>query len=391
MQCERIFDHLLEIPACALIATGRTGTDFLHSLFDSHPEVLMFNGPLFFPYFWDSSVCVKAGSFDIADLIREFVGKNIELFKTRYHLIERKNQLGENFDQSLDVDLAVFEETVVQLLKNREQNPRNILLAIYAAYAICTGQDVLEKKLLFHHAHHFEALGPFLEDFPKAKVICMTRDPRASFVSGIEKWRAYAPVTDNEQHLYCLAKRILTDAKTMEKYGNEYLVVRVEDLDRECIFDKLCKWLNISYDKCLERSTWGGLKWLGDALSSNENRDGGRSRHMLKNQWEKKLGFIGRYVFNFILNSRLKHYGYSYKKVHFIDSIVVLFLVWLPLSHETRFLSLSYIRGALKKGEYKRILKNIIFYLSRVFLFLKYSFKEIRGEGCSQPVLKCDE
>ena len=121
----------------------------------------------------------------------------------------------------------MFEGAVVQLLKNREQNSRNILLAIYAAYAICAGQDVLEKKLLFHHAHHFEALGPFLEDFPAAKVICMTRDPRASFVSGIEKWRAYAPVNGSEQHVYNLVKRILTDAKTMEEYGNEYLVVRV--------------------------------------------------------------------------------------------------------------------------------------------------------------------
>ena len=31
-----VMDTLLQLPACTLIATGRTGTDFLQSLLDSH-------------------------------------------------------------------------------------------------------------------------------------------------------------------------------------------------------------------------------------------------------------------------------------------------------------------------------------------------------------------
>ena len=95
----------------------------------------------------------------------------------------------------------------------------------------------------------------------------MTRDPRANFVSLIEKWRAYSP-TDNERHLYYCAKRIYSDTTIMKKYNNEYMAIRVEDLNRECIFEKLCNWLDIAYNDCLKKSTWGGLLWLGDSLTS---------------------------------------------------------------------------------------------------------------------------
>jgi hypothetical protein len=390
MRNEMLLDHLLELPSCSLIGTGRSGADFFQSLLDAHPEVLMFNGALFFYSFWDNSVCVKSGNFDVGDLLREFYGKHIELFKTRYDLIERKNQLGESFDQSLSVDSVEFEEIAIQLMGNRNPSSKNILLAIYAAYAICLGQDIGGKKLFFHHAHHFEALAPFLKDFPKSKIICMTRDPRANFVSSVEKLKVYFPSTDNEAHLYRSAKRILADATAMEAYDSEFKVIRVEDLDRKCVFDKLCDWLNISYDKCLERSTWGGKNWMGDCLSS-KNIDGGRSRSILKNSWEEKLSFTDKYIFNFIFNSRLKRYGYDYKGVRSIDSILIPFLVWLPLSHEAKFFSLSYIRGILKNGEYEKLVKNIIYYFPRVFLFLRYSFNAIRGKSCTLPILKCEE
>ena len=36
----------------ALIGNGRSGLDFLQSLFDSHPEVSQFPGAFFFDKFW---------------------------------------------------------------------------------------------------------------------------------------------------------------------------------------------------------------------------------------------------------------------------------------------------------------------------------------------------
>ena len=82
-------ERLLKLPACTLVTTGRTGTDFLQSLLDSHPQVLTFNGALFFQTFWANSICVSSGNPDPADLIDEFIGKHIEKLKSKYDLIER--------------------------------------------------------------------------------------------------------------------------------------------------------------------------------------------------------------------------------------------------------------------------------------------------------------
>ena len=58
-------ERLLKLPACTLVTTGRTGTDFLQSLLDSHTQVLTFNGVLFFQTFWANSVCVSSGDADL--------------------------------------------------------------------------------------------------------------------------------------------------------------------------------------------------------------------------------------------------------------------------------------------------------------------------------------
>ena len=43
-----LMERLEALPSCTLLTTGRTGSDLLQSLLDSHPEVLAFNGHLMF-------------------------------------------------------------------------------------------------------------------------------------------------------------------------------------------------------------------------------------------------------------------------------------------------------------------------------------------------------
>ena len=45
---EEIWEHTENLPWCALVTTGRVGTDFFQSLLDSHPEIFVYNGILFF-------------------------------------------------------------------------------------------------------------------------------------------------------------------------------------------------------------------------------------------------------------------------------------------------------------------------------------------------------
>ena len=386
---EKVMNSLLLLPSVTLIATGRTGTDFLQSLLDSHPEVLTFNGPLFYHTFWKESACVAAGNFEISDFVDEFIGKHIEKLKSKYDIIEMKYRLGEKWNQSIDIDTTKFKSVVLKLLDGQEINSKNSMVAIYAAYAICLGQDIKKKRILFHHIHHFEKLREYFKDFPDSKIICMTRDPRANFVSGIEHWRKFNTRTDNEVHLHLYIKRILADSTILNRYSNEHITIRLEDLRKKGeILRKIAEWLNISYNECLTKSTWGGLAWHGDMLSEREKNDDGESEILYDNKWEKRLSRFDKYVLNYIMFYRLKHYGYRYKKIGIFSALVMPFLILLPLSYEKRFFSLSYMSDCFRKKEYVIVAKNFLYFILRICLFMKYYADVTRKRQFKEPFLR---
>ena len=372
--------HLLQLPSCTLITTGRTGTDFLQSLLDSHTEVLTFNGILWFHEFWETSKCVESNRLIVDDILVEFIGKNIHTIKSFYDFQERKDCLGINGNQSINIDADNFKNQASLLLSNVDINSKNVLIAIYGAYAICMGQRLDKKRIIFHHIHHAEKLNKYLADFPDSKIICMTRDPRANFLSGIKHWQNFDITTDHGNHLYYYINRIFLDAYVLSKYANEYLVIRIEDLGDKKNIKELCKWLGILYEETLMHSTWGGMKWHGDRISGKENKEVGWSKEMLNNNWKNKLSTKDKYLFNFLLNLRLRFYNYEYEKIKFIDYFIVPIIILFPLSFERRFFSLNYIRDILNSGRKIHLIINIYSYFKRVSLFYRYYQKTFMKE-----------
>ena len=378
-----VMDHLESLEPYVLITTGRTGTDFFQSLLDSHTEVLTFNGGFFFHDFWNNAKCTKTNNITISDLLDEFIGMHLEKLKSKYDLREKKGSLGENSDQSIDIDLTLFKSEATKLLHDRQINSRNFMLAVYGAYAICLNQNLLNMKLLLHHLHNAERLPPYIEDFPDSKIICMTRDPRANFVSGVINWRNYDKYYDCGWLLYYYIRRIIIDAYFIDEYANDYIVIRLEDLGNKSILLALCDWLNIKYENTLERSTWGGLRWRGDRLSNQENAEIGWSSKMIENSWQTKLSFLDKYLFNFLLNDRLINYKYQHSRIHFYDYLIVPFIILIPLSFEMRFFSLNYISSLLKTKKHTMIFKNFAYYIKRALHFYQVFFKPIGGSRFS--------
>jgi hypothetical protein len=184
----------VDLEWCTLVTTGRTGTDFFQSLLDSHPEVYVYNGALYFHRFWESAQSVKnAENPNLSDLLDEFIGANLVTLKSRYEPSERKDQLGEDRKQSIDIDTSIFKGHVIGLLEGCPVTSKYVLTAIYIAYALCLGHSVGRKRIFFHHVHHVRKVDSFMTDFPNSKIICMTRDPRALYVAGVENWRRYDP------------------------------------------------------------------------------------------------------------------------------------------------------------------------------------------------------
>jgi hypothetical protein len=383
--------HLDDLQPYVLLTTGRTGSDFLQSLMDSHTEVLTFNGILFFHDFWSNSKCNKTHPINLLDLLNEFIGMNIEKFKSKYDYLEQKDRLGDDGSQSININLSLFRESSIGLLINKEISSRNFMLAIYGAYAISLGQKIKNKTIILHHLHHVHRLPNYLLDFPNSKIISMTRDPRANFVSGILHHRKYNIETDNASHIFFYINRIIVDSYAINHLDNEYITIRVEDLGEKCILESLCKWLGIEYENTLQNSTWAGMKWRGDRVSVKSNKTAGFSKEMLENAWEKKLSFLDQYLLNFLLNDRLRHYKYKYKKIYFYDYFFAFFLILLPLRFEIKYFSYKYLADKIIKNEYKVLVINCIYYPLRVYSFYKVMFKKIIGFKFNRKYLSCNK
>lgn len=386
----KILEHTAKLPWVVLVTTGRTGSDFFQSLMDSHPEAFVFNGKLQFHQYWKKCHCRRAAtppaSEDVAD---EFIGTFIYKFKSKYRVVENKDKLGPHQDQSISIDTRIFREHLVGLLELRELTPRNILEAIYTAYALSLNQDVLLKKIFFHHQHHIFQLPEFLKDFPGSPVISMTRDPRALLVSGVEHWAKFDPATDHGGHYFTVLHRAFEDANEVRSLGVPYIVLKLEDLGNENVLQRICDWMGISMDACMQSATWGGLRWWGDRLSVAQasQNEAGFSPAMVTNRWEKKLGRLDKYLIGYLLQERLQHYGYpvgAYRGAHHFWA--ALLTCWIPTVYERRFLSPAYARKSFTTGRMRDPIKGIYFYFRRVLYYYKLLFRKMRGSVACHPL-----
>jgi hypothetical protein len=170
--------------------------------------------------------------------------------------------------------------------------------------------------------------------------------------------------------------------------GHPYIAIRLEDLGNEQIILKLCQWLGIDYHECMKESTWGGLLWHGDRLSKEKQKDKGFSPGLLKNNWQDKLPWNDKYVLNFIMNPRLRAYGYDYQPIKPWDYLFVALLIPWPLAFEWRFKSWEYVSDKIRHKQFKRLASNKLQYFKRVILFYQYYGRILKGASWNQPLLK---
>mgnify|MGYP001402017016 FL=1 len=264
-------------------------------------------------------------------------------------------------------------------MSNEEINSKNCLLAIYGAYAMALNQNINKKKIFFHHIHHHNLLKIYLNDFPKSKIISMTRDPRANFVSGYFNHKKYNPESMDGLQQYNYIKRILFDSCLLDKFDNKYIGIRIEDLGSEKIIKNLAIWLDIDYCSSMKISSWGGLVWNGDRVSTAKRTGTGFSKRMLENNWDKILTWRDKYTFNFLMNNRLKHYKYEHKKLTFWSYFLIPVFCFLPMSYEKQIFSLKYFFNKLKEKQFKLLVKNYISFLKRIKLFMHFYLRTLKN------------
>jgi hypothetical protein len=382
---DRIWAHVDGLPWCVLVTTGRAGTDFFQSLLDSHPEISVFNGSHFFHQFWASARSVTYdGPLILDDIVDEYIGSHIHKLRTRYDVVERKGELGENADQEIAIDRPLFRTHVSGLIGDREVNSRNVLIAVMCAFDMCIGRDMMRRKVLLHHVHRIGRVAHFQADFPNTKVLCMVRDPRANYVSGVEHWRKYEPKTDNPSYPIYIIWRAIDEMSQLRDMPDEAIAaLRLEDLGDRDTLKTFCDWVGISYDGALEKSTWGGLRWWGDRLSERKipKEETGYSPTMVRNRWQERLGRVDQFVLNHLLTPMLDTYGYSRGAGSGAGwAPLVALAILLPTIYERRYLAPGYLFHAVRRRDIRAMIRAFWHPLRRMRLFYSWLARRHFGE-----------
>lgn len=254
---------------------GPSGSLFLQSLLDNHPQILsmpaLYNTGFY--YFWES----KNNLSDVG-LVDSFIQRHDYWF-LRDKAIKGwgLHQVGENMDQSVYVDQNNFHNHLSNMIPESGFSRKSFFVAIYYAYSLALGRKIEEPVVLLfpihssprHHAQYL------VEDFPDTKFIHTIRDPIEGMGSSIKHIVYYKlPVNPLE----CTFAQIINDytmcwpGVKRYVYGDRpYFVerqefekaIRLEDLHnrpKETLLS-LCRWIGVKWDRCLLESTFDGKKW----------------------------------------------------------------------------------------------------------------------------------
>ena len=291
-------------PIC-LLGFGRSGSLFLQSLLDGHPEVSSLPGYFFNGWFNQNSWSTFEP--DYSDLNwREQLADNIcKYFEPQFNAHSKKSligmpskdsswlahytgftQLGENNSEVLELDQDIFKKHLIDLLMSYDEiDPRICFNAINDSFDLAYRQNLENiKKVTLYHQHNpsfFERVN-FNYCYPNNKTICIVRNP----IQMLESWILHDLTkmqqisenttsffdTDDFSKVLSTTKNILS---TLEHFLNpmnsfkNVRGVRLEDIKNnpKQILTKLTKWIGIKEDKSLYDSNFLGKKFSRTSIN----------------------------------------------------------------------------------------------------------------------------
>ena len=282
-------ESLTELPdkLVALLFVGRSGTVFLQSLIDNHPEIStlpnMYLRGFFGPGVWNK---ISAGGW--RELPERFADEYEVLFdstspkttpgrpndgRPNMGWEEGLTAVGENRDEALSLDRKKFCFEALRLMGGLDNiDPRSFLMVIHAAYEKVLGTKT-KKHIAFYHIHNpdnFTQLN-FLRYAPDARLVVMVREPIQSCESWIRlpfKQNDYTKIVPRILSMFFDIDKIVY--RKLESVG-----VRLEDLKAQpkATMRALCAWMGVHEAPSLYQMTVQGKKWWGN-LSYPDYQEG---------------------------------------------------------------------------------------------------------------------
>ena len=345
-----------------LVAGGRTGNEFFHSLLDSHSEILQFPGILV----TDNNFVKMIEHNEISQIPKIFISLFPQFFDSRLNKIERMNKLGLNKKKFFNIDKKKFCNNFNKLMKDTKDSDKiGIIKNLHLAYSNLTKTKIKKPKIMIINPHLIKYTKNFINNFgnKNTEIICTIRHPLSALSSQIINNLNY------KNGSTFLAKDLYKSFEMVFKDFYKYLklckvrVVKLENihLNHKKVFLDFCKTYNLKYEKTLNRSTFLGLQWWGDAISKKWLK--GINKNFQVKIREDLFFKKDLYFFQTISKTFFKSYKYKYL-IHHKNC----FLKILPLKSEL----------IVWKNSFRHVsrLKNIIsiplYYFLRIVFINKF-------------------
>jgi len=269
---------------CSILYDGRSGSVFLQSLLDDHPDVSTFPATALMGgargrHINEMLAMVAESSWE--QLGEEFVRRYPVVFDSSDDTTNcRLNELGSEKNEKILVDQQRFLSAWLGLTRELPRTARMFFIAIHIAYEVAKQRPINNNLLIVHAMHTPEPnMEAICKTFPEQKIILMTREPLDTFnshyKSHINVFHAENPgknFWDLEQSINYpldIFMNIFTSYKNIKNYVANHDLIRalkLEDIhaNAERTMSRVAEWLEIPYHKNLHSSSFGGKTHWGD-------------------------------------------------------------------------------------------------------------------------------
>tara|TARA_X000000368_G_scaffold167500_1_gene132179 strand:+ start:929 stop:3130 length:2202 start_codon:yes stop_codon:yes gene_type:complete len=269
--------------------SGRTGSIFLHSLLDGHPEITTLPGVylkgFFHPHVWEK-IYIDSKNPNWRKLL-------IENFLTFYDALFDANssvdvpgkpmtglpgpasgltKLGNKKDTILKIDKVSFSKHMLSYLDDFEHMERSTFFKlIHLAYEASIRRNN-NPKLIFFHIHNPTSVesAQFIKDFPSVKFLQIIRDPVQALESWCKSDNKFFSETNNSNnqnnsYLSKFATVLNYFYNPMIEFSKETVAIKLEDLklDSKKTMKKLSDWLEIKYNESMQIPSFQGNYYWG--------------------------------------------------------------------------------------------------------------------------------
>lgn len=280
-----------EAKIVAMLHFGRSGSGYLHSLLDSHPEVSTLPG-VYMSGFFGRRLWQHLSSAGFAGIPEQVSLLYKVLFDARapdkippafindsysnggVGVAEGFDKMGLNRDTPLTLDRTLFNAKLQQIINAFSSiNLGQLFTAIHRAYDNTLTNSVAKRKIIFYHLHKNDpySMANLLKYFPDTKLLLIIRDPLQSCESWIKPTNQLESTNGYAQYSEIVNKigQMLIELNSRQLRQQQAVAVRLEDLKtapRETML-RLCAFLGIEEGPTLYKSTMQGLQWWGDPSS----------------------------------------------------------------------------------------------------------------------------